>query len=67
MGPLHTRYRRYVVEDRWRAIRWAIGSAQADDCVVIVGRGHKDCVEWMFDGEHVTRVSCWGPVHVGSV
>ncbi|CAL8464844.1 g4379 [Coccomyxa elongata] len=46
-------YRRYVVEDRWTAIRWAIGSAQADDCVVIAGRGHKDFVEWTFDGETV--------------
>lgn len=44
------RYRRYVVEDRWTAIRWAIGSAQTDDCVVIAGRGHKDFVEWTFDG-----------------
>lgn len=41
------------MEDRWTAIRWAIGSAQADDCVVIAGRGHKDCVEWVFDGEPV--------------
>ena len=55
------RYRRYVVEDRWTAIRWAIGSAQADDCVVIAGRGHRDCVEWIFDGEHVVQVSCWAP------
>lgn len=47
------RYRRYVVEDRWTAIRWAIGSAQSDDCVVIVGRGHKDCVEWIINGELV--------------
>lgn len=47
------RYRRYVVEDRWTAIRWAIGSAQADDCVVIAGRGHKDFVEWTFDGQTV--------------
>lgn len=41
------------MEDRWTAIRWAIGSAQADDCVVIAGRGHKDFVEWTFDGETV--------------
>ena len=47
------RYRRYVCEDRWTAIRWAIGSAQADDCVVIAGRGHKDSVEWAFLGEPV--------------
>ena len=50
------RYRRYVIEDRWEAIRWAIGSAQTDDCVVIVGRGHKDYVDWRFD-EGIARVS----------
>ena len=36
-----------MIEDRWEAIRWAIGSAQTDDCVVIVGRGHKDYVDWV--------------------
>ncbi len=41
------------MEDRWTAIRWAIGSAQTDDCVVIAGRGHKDFVEWGIDGENL--------------
>ena len=50
------RYSRYVIEDRWEAIRWAIGSAQTDDCVVIVGRGHKDYVDWRF-GDDIARVS----------
>ena len=51
-----------MIEDRWEAIRWAIGSAQTDDCVVIVGRGHKDYVDWRF-GDDIARVSCFiGPV-----
>ena len=45
-----------MIEDRWEAIRWAIGSAQTDDCVVIVGRGHKDYVDWVL-GDEVARVS----------
>ena len=45
-----------MIEDRWEAIRWAIGSAQTDDCVVIVGRGHKDYVDWRFD-DQIARVS----------
>ncbi len=45
-----------MIEDRWQAIRWAIGSAQTDDCVVIVGRGHKDHVDWRF-GDQYARVS----------
>ena len=52
---VHCRYSRYVIEDRWEAIRWAIGSAQTDDCVVIVGRGHKDYVDWRF-GDDIARV-----------
>ena len=45
-----------MIEDRWEAIRWAIGSAQTDDCVVIVGRGHKDYVDWVL-GDEIARVS----------
>lgn len=47
-----------MIEDRWEAIRYAIGSAQTDDCVVIVGRGHKDYVDWVLEGDHLARVSC---------
>ena len=52
-----SRYRRYVIEDRWEAIRWAIGSAQTDDCVVIVGRGHKDHVDWRFGDQHARVIA----------
>ena len=45
-----------MIEDRGEAIRWAIGSAQTDDCVVIVGRGHKDYVDWVL-GDEIARVS----------
>ena len=44
------RYRRYVVEDRWTAIRWAIGTARDKDIVIIAGRGHTDYQELFADG-----------------
>ena len=40
------RFRRYVMEDRFTAIRWAIGTAQKKDIVVIAGKGHHDYQEW---------------------
>lgn len=46
-----------MIEDRWEAIRWAIGSAQTDDCVVIVGRGHKDHVDWWFGDQHARVIA----------
>ena len=48
---MYCRYRRYVVEDRWTAIRWAIGTARDRDIVVIAGRGHKDHVDYVINGE----------------
>ena len=33
---------RHVCEDRWMAIRWAIGTAQDGDAVVIAGKGAED-------------------------
>ena len=47
--PATCRYRRYVVEDRWTAVRWAIGTARDKDIVIIAGRGHTDYQEWMAD------------------
>ena len=44
--PANRRFRRYVMEDRWTAIRWAIGTAQKNDCVVIAGKGAEDFQEW---------------------
>lgn len=38
--------RRYVIEDRYMAIRSAIYTAQKDDVVVIAGKGHEDYQEW---------------------
>jgi hypothetical protein len=51
------RYERYVMEDRWMAIRCAIGTAQQDDLVVIAGKGAEDFQEYV-DPEtgEVTRV-----------
>jgi UDP-N-acetylmuramyl tripeptide synthase len=37
--------RRYVMEDRFSAIRAAVGTARAEDAVVILGRGDRDWVE----------------------
>ena len=54
---LRRRYRRYVVEDRWTAIRWAIGTARDRDIVVIAGRGAQDHVDWVIEGQ---------PLRVGS-
>ena len=48
-GPV--RHKRYVMEDRWTAIRWAIGTARENDCVVIAGKGHEDFQEIFTDGE----------------
>jgi len=38
---------RYVCEDRWMAIRWAVGTAAAEDAVLIVGKGAEDFQEWV--------------------
>ncbi len=38
------------MEDRFSAIRCAIGTADADDVVVIAGRGDRDYVEY-WDGQ----------------
>ncbi|GAX74661.1 hypothetical protein CEUSTIGMA_g2109.t1 [Chlamydomonas eustigma] len=42
--------RRYIMEDRFSAIRAAIGTAAPGDVVVIAGRGHVDFMEY-WDGE----------------
>ena len=42
--------KRYIMEDRFSAIRAAIGTAAPGDVVVIAGRGHCDFMEY-WDGE----------------
>ncbi|KAK9826288.1 hypothetical protein WJX74_005823 [Apatococcus lobatus] len=39
------RWRRYVCEDRFTAIRWAISTAQEKDMVIIAGKGSDDFQE----------------------
>jgi hypothetical protein len=41
---------RYIMEDRFSAIRAAIGTAAPGDVVVIAGRGHVDFMDY-WDGE----------------
>jgi len=43
-------FTRYIMEDRFSAIRAAIGTAAPGDVVVIAGRGHCDYMEY-WDGE----------------
>ena len=38
-------WRRYVCEDRYTAIRWAIAAAQKGDVVVVAGKGDQDWTE----------------------
>ncbi|KAL0055346.1 hypothetical protein WJX82_010861 [Trebouxia sp. C0006] len=38
-------WRRYVCEDRYSAIRWAIAAAQKGDVVVVAGKGDQDWTE----------------------
>jgi len=49
--------KRYVMEDRFSAIRAAIGTAGPGDVVVILGRGHKDYME--YGAEDDTTVLGW--------
>ena len=50
---------RYVCEDRWMAIRWAVGTATADDAVLIVGKGAEDFQEWVKPGRDGGTVRGW--------
>lgn len=44
---------RHVIEDRFLAIRAAIGTAQEGDMVLIVGRGHIDYQEWRDENDNL--------------
>ena len=52
--------RRYVMEDRFCAIRAAIGTAQARDVVVIAGKGNQDYQEYG-DGQGGVIKACAVP------
>ena len=41
------------------AIRWAIGTAAADDAVLIVGKGCEDFQEWIRPGKDGETVRGW--------
>jgi UDP-N-acetylmuramoyl-L-alanyl-D-glutamate--2,6-diaminopimelate ligase len=47
--------RRYVIEERFYAIRVAIAMADQFDCVVIAGKGHEDYVEWHVQNSTETK------------
>lgn len=49
--------RRYVLEERFWAIRAAIAMAEEYDCVVVAGKGHEDYVEW--DVQNSTETKFW--------
>ena len=59
----YCRFRRYVCEDRYTAIRWAIAAAQKGDVVVIAGKGEKDWTEVSDGADGHLRVClllfCW--------
>jgi hypothetical protein len=46
-------HKRHVIEDRFSAIRAAIGTARPGDAVAILGRGHLDYVEH-WDGDEAS-------------
>lgn len=50
------------MEDRFSAIRAAIGTAGPNDVVVILGRGHKDFME--YGAEDVSVILCYNTVCV---
>ncbi|KAK9805281.1 hypothetical protein WJX72_010844 [[Myrmecia] bisecta] len=55
MQEKQERFRRYVIEDRWTAIRAAIGTALPRDVVVIAGKGHEDYQEYVDNQGEVTK------------
>lgn len=55
---LPLRYRKYVVEDRYTAIRWAIATAQQRDIVVVAGKGDQDWTEVSDGVGGYLRVCC---------
>lgn len=45
------RWKRHIMASRFQAIRAAIGTATAGDVVLLAGRGHKDWVEQVVQGQ----------------
>ena len=56
------------MEDRWTAIRWAIGTARDKDIVIIAGRGHTDFQEYIANGMiyRVRQATTCPPMHAPS-
>lgn len=49
---------RYIIEDRWTAIRIAIGMARSRDMILVLGRGHEDSMEfWDGVSDHSSKES----------
>eukprot|EP00747_Dinoflagellata_sp_TGD_P158674 gnl/TRDRNA2_/TRDRNA2_177833_c0_seq1.p1 gnl/TRDRNA2_/TRDRNA2_177833_c0~~gnl/TRDRNA2_/TRDRNA2_177833_c0_seq1.p1 ORF type:complete len:761 (-),score=-36.13 gnl/TRDRNA2_/TRDRNA2_177833_c0_seq1:261-2543(-) len=51
---------RFIIEDRYLALRCAIFSAQRNDVVIIAGKGHNDYQDWSYhhiygDSRHETK------------
>eukprot|EP00798_Chlamydomonas_sp_ICE-L_P010600 gene10600-12266_t len=49
------KYSWHVMEDRFSAIRAAIGTAVENDVVIILGRGHKDFMEYGDEDGEIVR------------
>lgn len=60
------RYRKYIVEDRYTAIRWAIATAQQRDVVVVAGKGDQDWTEVSDGADGYIRVGPSGFTNIES-
>lgn len=54
---LGAQWRRFVIHDRFNAIRVAIATAQERDVVIIAGKGNEDFQEYHDENGQIVRVS----------